>query len=102
MKKYFHLADFLVAGKDEEVYCSRRALKNFARLLGDNERAYEEIHEHLLKYFYSNVWTVASRENTQTLLRFNELFDRLTRRLRDIFDAQDLSTVRDFKNAFGL
>lgn len=41
MKKYFHLADFLVAGKDEDVYCSRRALKNFCVLLVENEQAYE-------------------------------------------------------------
>jgi len=36
MKKYFHLADFLVPGKDEEIYCSRRALKNFCHLLVEN------------------------------------------------------------------
>lgn len=35
MKKFFHLADFLVAGRDQEAYCSRRALKNFCRLLSD-------------------------------------------------------------------
>ena len=40
LKKYFHLADFLVARKDENVYCNRRALKNFCRLLVDNEWAY--------------------------------------------------------------
>lgn len=36
MKKYFHLADFLVPHKDIAVYCNRRALKNFCRLLLDN------------------------------------------------------------------
>jgi hypothetical protein len=36
MKKYFHLADFLVPGKDDEIYCSRRALKNFCQLLVQN------------------------------------------------------------------
>ena len=36
MKKYFHLAEFLVPGKDSQVYCNRRALKNFCRLLVDN------------------------------------------------------------------
>jgi len=41
MKKFFHLADFLVPGKDEEVYCSRRALKNFCQLLVENQQAYE-------------------------------------------------------------
>ncbi len=40
LKKYFHLADFLVAGKDLNVYCNRRALKNFCKLLVDNEWAY--------------------------------------------------------------
>ena len=36
MKKYFHLADFLVPGKDAAVYCNRIALKNFCRLLADH------------------------------------------------------------------
>jgi hypothetical protein len=40
MKKYFHLADFLIPDKDVEVYCNRRALKNFCRLLQTNEHAY--------------------------------------------------------------
>ena len=40
LKKYFHLADFLVSGKDAQVYCSRKALKNFCRLLEDNEESY--------------------------------------------------------------
>lgn len=40
LKKYFHLADFLVPGKDHAVYCNRKALKNFTRLLVDNEWAY--------------------------------------------------------------
>ena len=56
----------------------------------------------MLKYFYNNMWTVASRENTQTLLKFNELFDRLTARLRSVFDGQELHTLRQFKDAFGL
>jgi hypothetical protein len=40
LKKYFHLADFLLPGKDQAVYCNRRALKNFCRLLVDSEWAY--------------------------------------------------------------
>ena len=40
IKKYFHLADFLIQGKDHAVYCDRRALKNFCRLLVDNEWSY--------------------------------------------------------------
>ena len=40
MKKYFHLADFLIPQKDVETYCNRRALKNFCRLLTDNEENY--------------------------------------------------------------
>ena len=32
-KKYFHLADFLKPVQDKLVYCDRRALKNFCRLL---------------------------------------------------------------------
>lgn len=48
------------------------------------------------------MWVVASRENTQTLLRFNELFDRLTNKFRAVFDGQDMNTVREFKNAFGI
>jgi len=56
----------------------------------------------LLKYFYNNMWIIASRENTQTLLKFNELFERLTSRLKSVFDGQDLGSIRDFKNAFGV
>ena len=74
MKKYFHLADFLVPGKDSQVYGSRKALKNFCQLLVDNENSYFEIHEHALKYFYNNLWVPASRNNAQTLLQFNSLF----------------------------
>ena len=44
MRKYFHLADFLVPGKDAEDYCCRRALKNFCRLLAEDENAYFDIH----------------------------------------------------------
>lgn len=44
MKKYFHLADFLVPGKDIADYCNRRALKNFCRVLLDREEAYEDMH----------------------------------------------------------
>jgi hypothetical protein len=36
MKKYFHLADFLVPLNDSNVYCNRRALKNFCSILRDN------------------------------------------------------------------
>ena len=35
MKKYFHLADFLVPGKDAQDYCDRRALKSFRRVMVD-------------------------------------------------------------------
>ena len=35
MKKYFHLADFELIGKETHLYCSRRALKNFCKLLID-------------------------------------------------------------------
>jgi hypothetical protein len=44
LKKYFHLADFLVPGKDAADYCDRRALKNFCRVLVDREEAYEDMH----------------------------------------------------------
>jgi len=37
MKKYFHLAEFLVPIQDANIYCKRRALKNFCRILVDNE-----------------------------------------------------------------
>jgi regulator of sigma D len=40
MKKYFHLADFLLPGKDALDYCNRRALKSFCRVLVDKEDAY--------------------------------------------------------------
>lgn len=33
MKKYFHLADFLVPHRDAHEYCNRRALKNFCRII---------------------------------------------------------------------
>ena len=33
MKKYFHLADFLVPNRDKHIYCDRRALKNFCRVI---------------------------------------------------------------------
>jgi hypothetical protein len=41
MKKYFHLADFLQVGKDIHIYCDRRALKNFCRMLLDNSDTYK-------------------------------------------------------------
>lgn len=63
LKKYFHLADFLVPGKDQQTYCSRKALKNFCRLLTDNEQTYYEVHEILLKDFYNNLWLPAQRDN---------------------------------------
>lgn len=37
LKKYFHLADFLVPRKDAADYCNRRALKNFCKVLVDRE-----------------------------------------------------------------
>lgn len=40
MKKYFHLADFLQPGKDVDVYCDRRAFKNFCRMLLNNGETY--------------------------------------------------------------
>ena len=33
LKKYFHLADHLVPGRDSHEYCNRRALKNFCRII---------------------------------------------------------------------
>jgi ELMO domain-containing protein len=36
MKKYFHLADFLIPERDKHIYCDRRALKNFCQLLASD------------------------------------------------------------------
>jgi regulator of sigma D len=88
MKKYFHLADFLVPGKDAAVYCNRMALKNFCRLLADREETYFDIHEIFLSYFYSKLWLDAQRSNTETLLQFNALFDQLVARIKAAFEGQ--------------
>ncbi len=90
MKKYFHLADFLVPRKDIAVYCNRRALKNFCRLLVDNEDAYLNMHELFLTYFYNNLWVKAQSKNNQTLLQFNALFEQLTNLIKSIFENQEL------------
>jgi ELMO domain-containing protein len=90
MKKYFHLADFLVAGKDIAVYCNRRALKNFCRLLTDNEEAYMDMHELFLAYFYTKLWVGAQSKNNQTLLQFNQLFEQLINLIKSIFENEEL------------
>lgn len=96
MKKYFHLADFLVAGKDIAVYCNRRALKNLCRMLIDQEEAYLEMHELFLTHFYTKIWLSAQRENTETLLQFNSLFERLTQLIRRTMEEQELLDFKDF------
>lgn len=88
MKKYFHLADFLVPGKDIAVYCNRRALKNLCRILCDQEEGYLDMHEEFLAYFYTKIWLGAQRQNTQTLLQFNALFEQLTNMIKSIFEGE--------------
>lgn len=56
MKKYFHLADFLVPGRDEHEYCNRRALKNFCQVITSERYTYEKMHELFLKHFYNDLW----------------------------------------------
>ena len=94
MKKYFHLADFLVPGKDIEVYCNRRAFKNFNRVITSDSEAYQEIHETLLRQFYTRIWVPASANNNQTLLQFNSLFEQLTGALKDCFEGNNLSNLQ--------
>lgn len=52
MKKYFHLADFLIPQKDKAIYCDRRALKNFCILMKNDDEFFMKLHEFLLKWFY--------------------------------------------------
>jgi hypothetical protein len=98
MKKYFHLAEFLVAGKDEEVYCNRRAMKNFCRLLVDREEAYMDLHEVFLSHFYTKIWLPAEAQNTAILLQFNALFDRLGEQIRAAFEEEELFDFADFES----
>jgi ELMO domain-containing protein len=91
MKKYFHLADFLLPGKDAADYCNRRALKNFCRLMVSREQAYEDLHEVFLRYFYTRLWVPAQRQNTETLLQFNSLFNHLTTLIKSIFEGLSLA-----------
>lgn len=37
MKNYFHLTDSLVAGRDNQTYCDRRALKNFCTIISNDQ-----------------------------------------------------------------
>ena len=55
----------------------------------------------MLKDFYNNQWIPAQRTNTQTLLQFNALFDRLTSKLRRIFEEYELREMKDFMAAYG-
>jgi hypothetical protein len=56
MKKYFHLADYLLPEWDKNVYCDRRALKNFCQLLTSDEEIYMNMHELFLREFYLKKW----------------------------------------------
>lgn len=49
-----------------------------------------------LRYFYNKKWVPAERRNGETLLQFNRLFDELTALIKDIFETNDLATIKDF------
>jgi hypothetical protein len=100
MKKYFHLADFLVAGKDIAIYCNRRALKNLCRILTDQEEAYLDMHDLFLTHFYTKLWLTAQKQNTETLLQFNALFDQLVVLIRRLFESQELLDYGDFQRVW--
>ena len=85
LKKYFHLADFLVPGRDSEDYCNRRALKNFSRVFTNDGTFLKMIHEKLLLYFYDNIWLPAQKKHADTLLQFNNLFEVLQKYVRQTF-----------------
>ena len=96
MKKYFHLADFLVPNRDEAEYCNRRALKNFCKLIVSERNVYEQMHELFLKHFYSDMWVPEYKRNPATLLQFNSLFDQLKNKIRNTFEGHNLPDFHEF------
>ena len=45
-------------------------------------------------------WVPASRDNAQTLLQFNSLFEQLTSRLRRTFEEFRLGSLAEFIDVF--
>ena len=56
LKNYFHLSDSLDVERDKNLYCSRRALKNFCKTLNSTENFFYDLNEMLLKDFYKDYW----------------------------------------------
>lgn len=54
------------------------------------------MHELFLTHFYTKIWLTAQRENTETLLQFNSLFERLTTLIRRTMEEQELLDFKDF------
>lgn len=54
------------------------------------------MHELFLTHFYTKIWLAAQRENTETLLQFNSLFESLTQLIRRTMEEQELLDFKDF------
>lgn len=54
------------------------------------------MHELFLAHFYSKIWLSAQKENTETLLQFNSLFEGLTQLIRRTMEEQELLDFKDF------
>jgi hypothetical protein len=93
LKKYFHLADFLDFKNDRRDICSRRALKNFARVLIRLPELLDELHCILLTRVFEE-WLRILRTNSKiTLLEFDRGFNIVKKHFKKVFDG---GTFRDF------
>ena len=98
MKKYFHLADDLIVGRDENEYCNRRALKNFCRVIISERFTYEQMHEMFLKHFYNDMWVPTQNRHPEMLLQFNSLFEELKKKIRNTFENHNIQDFHEFIN----
>lgn len=93
LKKYFHLADFLDFKHDRREICSRKALKNFARLLSKMPDLLDELHCFLLTRVFEE-WLGILRTNFKiNLLEFDRGFNIVKRHFKKTFDG---GTFRDY------
>jgi hypothetical protein len=98
LKKYFHLADFLIPGRDENEYCNRRALKNFCQIILRKKHCLEEMNKIFLTYFYNNIWVDYQKKNCEKeLLDFNMLFEELKIKVRTVFENYSIGNFEEFK-----